>query len=111
MILSKGVEKNEEGTVVKYNFFADEIFGIENSIEELMSYLRAAASGSEVGKRILLMYGPTSSGKSQISILLKKGLEEYTKTDEGAVYGGLCRRFTCPSRGFDRSLPFLRREL
>jgi len=86
MILSEGVEKDEEGNIIKYNFFAKEIFGIEESIKELMSYLRAAASGSEVGKRILLMYGPTSSGKSQLSILLKKGLERYTCTDEGAVY-------------------------
>ena len=86
MILSYGVERGSDDKIIKYNFFDNEIFGIEDSIEEIMSYLRAAASGSEVGKRILLMYGPTSSGKSQIAILLKKGLEKYTKGKEGAVY-------------------------
>ena len=73
MIMSHGVERDEDGKIVSYKFFEQEIFGIENSIEEIMSYLRAAAAGSEVGRRILLMYGPTSSGKSQLSIMLKKG--------------------------------------
>lgn len=86
MILSHGVEQNEDGEITKYNFFDSEVFGIEESIDEIMNYLRAAASGSEVGKRILLMYGPTSSGKSQLAILLKRGLEKYSKTDEGAIY-------------------------
>ena len=86
MIMSHGVEKDESGKITKYNFFDKEIFGIEESISEVMSYLRAAASGSEVGKRILLMYGPTSSGKSQMAILLKRGLEAFSKTDEGAIY-------------------------
>ena len=48
--------------------------------------MRAAAAGSEVGRRILLLYGPTSSGKSQLAILLKKGLEAYSMTDSGAIY-------------------------
>ncbi len=86
MIESAGVEKDEEGRVVKYNFFEDDLFGVEEAIEELMSYLRASAAGSEVGRRILLLYGPTSSGKSQLAILLKRGLERFSRTDEGAVY-------------------------
>lgn len=86
MIESAGIERGPDGEVIKYNFFGDEIFGSENSIEELVSYLRAAAAGSEVGRRILLLYGPTSSGKSQMAILLKKGLEKFSKTDEGAIY-------------------------
>lgn len=85
MILSHGVEEDENGEK-RYKFFDQEIFGIEDSISEIMSYLRAAAAGSEVGRRILLMYGPTSSGKSQIAIMLKKGLELYSKTDDGACY-------------------------
>lgn len=87
MIESHGVEKDSSGKVVKYNFFKDEIFGAESSIEEIVSYLRAASAGSEVGRRILLMYGPTSSGKSQLAILLKKGLEKFSRTEEGAIYG------------------------
>lgn len=86
MIMSKGVVKNDAGEVTAYNFFEDSLFGIEEPIEEFMSYLRAAATGSEVNRRILLLFGPTSSGKSQLAILLKRGLEEYAKTDAGAIY-------------------------
>src|SRR2546425_12954682 len=45
-----------------------------------------AKDSSDVGRRILLLYGPPSSGKSQLVILLKRGLEAYTQTEEGAVY-------------------------
>lgn len=86
MIEHAGVERNNDGQITKYNFFADEIFGAEESIEQIMSYLRAAAAGSEVARRILLLYGPTSSGKSQLAIMLKRGMEEFSKTDEGAIY-------------------------
>jgi len=86
MIEQVGTEKDEDGEVISYKFFENDLFGVEEPIGELMSYLRAAAAGSEVGRRILLLYGPTSSGKSQLAILLKRGLERFTKTDEGAVY-------------------------
>ena len=51
-----------------------------------MNYLKAAATGSEVSRRILLLFGPTSSGKSQMAIMLKRGLEAYSKTEEGKMY-------------------------
>lgn len=86
MIESAGVEKDEKGDVVSYKFFENDLFGVEEPIEEIMSYLRAAAAGSEVGRRILLLYGPTSSGKSQLAILFKRGLEKFAKTEEGALY-------------------------
>ncbi len=86
MVLSHGVVKDVDGNIVSYNFFQDHLFGMTESIEEIMAYLRAAAAGSEVSKRILLMYGPTSSGKSQLAILFKKGLEQYSETEEGAIY-------------------------
>jgi len=86
MIESHGVEKDDDGNITSYNFFEEDLFGIDVPIEHIMSYLRAAAAGSEVGRRILLLYGPTSSGKSQLAILLKRGLEAYSKTDAGALY-------------------------
>mgnify|MGYP003337317268 FL=1 len=86
MIEHAGIERNDSGQITKYNFFANEIFGAEDSIEQIMSYLRAAAAGSEVSRRILLLYGPTSSGKSQLAIMFKRGLEEFSKTPEGAIY-------------------------
>src|SRR5690606_20412209 len=38
------------------------------------------------GRRLLLLLGPPSGGKSSLVILLKRGLEEYSRTDDGAVY-------------------------
>ena len=35
----------------------------------------------------MLLLGPPAGGKSSIVILLKRGLEEYSNTDEGALYG------------------------
>lgn len=72
MIESHGVEKDEKGETISYKFFENDLFGVQEPIEEIMAYLRAAAAGSEVGRRILLLYGPTSSGKSQMAILLKE---------------------------------------
>src|SRR5215207_5578630 len=40
----------------------------------------------EVSKRILLLMGPVGGGKSTIVSMLKRGLEEYSRTDAGAVY-------------------------
>jgi serine protein kinase len=61
---------------VKYNFFANEIFGIEEVLHDLVRFFRAGANRTETGKRILILVGPVSSGKSTIVSLLKKGLEK-----------------------------------
>ena len=52
-----------------------------------MDYFKAASAGSEVGRRLLLLLGPPSGGKSTLVILLKRGLEEYSHTEAGAMYG------------------------
>jgi serine protein kinase len=70
----------------KYNFFFNFFFGVVLTVRKIIKYLKAAASGSQVGRRILLLYGPTSSGKSQIATLLKNELEKWSKTENGAVY-------------------------
>src|SRR5690625_5633938 len=70
-----------------YNFFGEEIFGLEDAIERLVEeYLHPAAKRLDVRKRILLLMGPVSGGKSTIVTMLKEGLERYSRTDEGAVY-------------------------
>jgi serine protein kinase len=66
--------------------FAGELFGIDAALERVIDYFKAAAAGSDVGRRLLLMLGPPSGGKSTMVILLKRGLEEYSRTDEGAIY-------------------------
>ena len=85
MIKSAGItEKNGEKA---YNFFGEEIFGLEDAMEKLVEeYFHPAAKRLDVKKRILLLMGPVSGGKSTIVTLLKRGLENYTRTDAGAVY-------------------------
>ncbi|HEX6008053.1 MAG TPA: serine protein kinase, partial [Burkholderiales bacterium] len=85
MIRWQGSEIDQEGHS-RYKLFADELYGIDDSLERLADYFKAASAGSEVGRRLLLMLGPPSGGKSSIVILLKRGLEEYSHTDEGAIY-------------------------
>jgi serine protein kinase len=67
--------------------FRDELFGIDDTIERVCDYFKAASAGSEVGRRLLLLLGPPSGGKSSMVILLKRGLEAYSHTDAGALYG------------------------
>lgn len=86
MIAKAGIEKDEHGNK-KYKFFSDELFGLDRAIERLVEeYFHSAARRLEVRKRILLLMGPVSGGKSTIVTLLKRGLEEYSRTDEGALY-------------------------
>lgn len=69
-----------------FHFFDRDLFGIDEPLAQVVEYFKAAAAGSDVGKRILLLYGPPSSGKSQLVILLKRGLEQHTYTQDGAVF-------------------------
>ncbi|HZM33055.1 MAG TPA: serine protein kinase [Burkholderiales bacterium] len=66
--------------------FGDELYGIDETITRVQDYFKAAASGSEVGRRLLLLLGPPSGGKSSMVILLKRGLEAYSRSDAGALY-------------------------
>ena len=85
MIKSAGLEERDEQKM--YRFFGQEIFGLETAIERLVEeYFHPAAKRLDVRKRILLLMGPVSGGKSTIVTLLKRGLEQYSRTDEGAVY-------------------------
>ncbi|MBU0905439.1 PrkA family serine protein kinase [Paenisporosarcina quisquiliarum] len=85
MIKSAGV--TEEDGQKRYQFFGNEIFGLETALERLVEeYFHPAAKRLDVRKRILLLMGPVSGGKSTLVTLLKRGFEKYSRTDEGAVY-------------------------
>jgi len=71
----------------EFRMFSRELFGMGGSLRRIAEYFKAAAAGSEVGRRLLLLLGPPSGGKSTLVILLKRGLEEYSQTDDGALYG------------------------
>jgi serine protein kinase len=79
-------EGQDEATRAKA-LFKRELFGVDEPLARVVDYFKAAAAGSDVGRRLLLLLGPPSGGKSTMAILLKRGLEEYSRTDEGAMYG------------------------
>jgi serine protein kinase len=87
MIESAGIKTDAEGRR-HYLFFDKELFGLESTLERLVEeYFHAAARRLDVRKRILLLMGPVSGGKSTIVTMLKRGLEAYSRTQEGALYG------------------------
>jgi serine protein kinase len=85
MIMDAGTETTRTGEP-RYNFFSREIFGIEKPLQQIVEYFHSAAQRLEVRKRILLLMGPVGGGKSTIVYLIKRGLEEYSRTEEGALY-------------------------
>lgn len=85
MIKHAGIKERNNKKL--YQFFGNDIFGLEDAIEKLVEeYFHPAAKRLDVKKRILLLMGPVSGGKSTIVTLLKRGLEAYSRTDAGAVY-------------------------
>ncbi len=95
MIMSYGVDTYEDNRDVRrhYRFFddpddhgRDAIFGLDRILEELVNAFKSAAHGYGIEKRVLLLHGPVGSSKSTIARLLKKGLERYSASDEGALY-------------------------
>ena len=85
MIMDSGVETNRNGEP-HYNFFSQEIFGIEKPLQQIVEYFHSAAQRLEVRKRVLLLMGPVGGGKSTIVYLIKRGLEAYSRTEAGALY-------------------------
>lgn len=88
MVTAPGVEALPDGTK-KYPFFEtgeNAIFGAERPLANFVGILEAAAHGLEPRKRILLLMGPPGGGKSTIVSALKRGLERFSMTDEGATY-------------------------
>ncbi len=85
MIVSEGLEG--VGGTRRYRFFAKELFGLDEALQRLVEeYFHPAARRLDVRKRILLLMGPVSGGKSTIVTLLKRGLERYSRAWEGATF-------------------------
>ena len=53
----------------------DDFFGMEECIEQIVSYFRHAAQGLEERKQILYLLGPVGGGKSSLAEKLKKIME------------------------------------
>jgi serine protein kinase len=95
MILSHGTEDTYENKekVSVFKFFTefaarhgDAVYGIDRTLMQLVNTFKSASRGYGTEKRVLLLHGPVGSAKSTIARLLKRGLEEYSRTDTGALY-------------------------
>src|SRR5213076_1381388 len=95
MILEHGVEEHVEKKkkMTRYRFFRDyahngrdAVYGIDQSLTHLVDIFKSASRNYGTERRVILLHGPVGSAKSTIVRLLKKGLEEYSRTPEGALY-------------------------
>lgn len=85
MIKDAGIE--EEKGIKSYKFFNHQLFGLEEALERLVEeYFHPAAKRLDVRKRILLLMGPVSGGKSTLVTMLKRGLEAYSRTNQGSIF-------------------------
>ncbi|HTU93732.1 MAG TPA: LAGLIDADG family homing endonuclease [Gemmataceae bacterium] len=95
MILSHGTDEVFENKekIIRYKFFTeyaakhgDGIFGIDRPLMQLVHAFKSAAKGYGTERRVLLLHGPVGSAKSTIARLLKRGLEDYSRTDAGMLF-------------------------
>ncbi|MBL4618499.1 MAG: PrkA family serine protein kinase [Marinicaulis sp.] len=63
-------------TIRRYKAF-DGFFGMEDTIERIVSFFRHAAQGLEEKRQILYLLGPVGGGKSSLAECLKDLMEEY----------------------------------
>ncbi|MCC6149549.1 MAG: serine protein kinase [Planctomycetes bacterium] len=95
LILQHGSSEyvHQKETMVNYKFFSDPfnngheaVFGIERALMQLVAHFKSAAYHFGTEKRVLLLHGPVGSAKSTIVRLLKRGLEQYSRSKEGRMY-------------------------
>jgi serine protein kinase len=95
MVLSHGVEEymDNKKRIVRYKFFqdpinggSDAVYGLDIPLMRLMNVLKSAAQGYGTERRVILLHGPVGSSKSTIVRQLKRGLEAYSRTPEGALF-------------------------
>jgi serine protein kinase len=95
MIISHGTDEVYENKekIIRYKFFTefasrvgDAIFGLDRPLMQLVNAFKSAAKGYGTERRVLLLHGPVGSSKSTIARLLKRGLEDYSRTDKGMIF-------------------------
>lgn len=73
------VLSDARGEMRVYNFFKNDLFGMEKVIWQIVQWLKAGALKSETGRRLLVLVGPPATGKSTMVRLIKRGLELYSE--------------------------------
>jgi len=95
MVLSYGTDEyvDSKKKIIRYNFFhdgldqgRDAIFGLDIPLMRLVHVFKSAAQFYGTERRVILLHGPVGSSKSTIVRLLKKGVERYSRTEDGALY-------------------------
>jgi predicted Ser/Thr protein kinase len=95
MILAHGTDEVFENKekIIRYKFFTeyaakhgDGIYGLDRPLMQLVNAFKSAAKGYGTERRVLLLHGPVGSSKSTIARLLKRGLEDYARTDGGMLF-------------------------
>ncbi len=84
-IMAEGVERSPRGDPI-YKLFENKIFGLDDVLDRIVQYFASSSRRLEIRKRILLLLGPPAGGKSSIVALIKDALQDFTRTDDGAVY-------------------------
>src|ERR1700674_1470947 len=59
-----------------FNFFAEEFFGIERTIAQIVRYFHSASLKGEESRQVLYLMGPVGSGKSSLVERVQRGLEQ-----------------------------------
>ncbi len=95
MVLSHGKTEyiDNKKRLIRYHFFSDEknggrdaVYGLDVPLMKLVNVFKSAALGYGTEKRVILLHGPVGSSKSTIVRLIKRGMEEYSRMPEGALY-------------------------
>src|SRR5437016_4495047 len=86
MVRAAGFTDGLHAGEVSCNFFRRELFGLDVPLDRLVRYFETAAQGHETRRRILLLWGPPGGAKSSVAALLKRGLEDWSHADDGALY-------------------------
>jgi len=63
-------------TIKVYPAFADDFFGMEDTIERIVGFFRHAEQGLEERKQVLYLLGPVGGGKSSLAERLKLLMEK-----------------------------------
>lgn len=95
MVMSYGTRDyvDAKKNLTHYKFFddpddagRDAVFGLDVPLMKFVSSLKSAAKGYGTERRVLLLHGPVGSSKSTIVRLLKKGMERYSRSQQGRLY-------------------------
>jgi len=95
MVVSYGTDEyiDSKKHITHYRFFddpdnqgEDAVYGLDIPLMKMVNVFKSAAMRYGTERRLILLHGPVGSSKSTIARLLKKGLERYSRTQEGRLY-------------------------